>query len=536
MNTPVKPAVMLAEEWEIVRETFKRKRGDFFRSLEDLLTSVDGFGLTTATPLQRAICRIAQGAPLGELSTNPDIIECVGEVAHLRRPGELVIISGIRGGKSLIASAMAVWASQTCDMRRLGPGEIPRVSVVSITKDLANVVFRHLVGNIVAQKRLSVLLLDNPTSDAVLLRHPSGRPVEIKVVAGSKAGASLVARWSAGCIFDEAPRMAGQEDGVVNLEDAKSAILGRLLPGAQLVEIGSPWAPLGPIYELVQARWKNPTDQTVVIKAPATLMNPVWWTPERCAELQKSDPVAYQTDVLAQFADAEETLFPARVVESCTRAASGDLPYSENAEYVAAMDPATRGNGWTLIIATRGKDGVKRVATAQQWVGSRMDPLHPKLVLKEIANALGQYGLNWCMTDQYASDALRDIASDMNITLAIEDWTAKKKVQHFTSLATEMQSGRIEIPPDPILAKDLKVVRRRVIQNGVAIILPKTPDGRHADYAAALAMAMSRWIDEPVDDIPKPRTPEYAQWEIKRMLDQDDDNYSAEKAKPWWDK
>ncbi len=530
------PGFLNPEEAEIVQEHLKRTRMDFFESLEDLLTSPQGFALTTATPLQRAICRIAQGKHLGDLATHQDILECIGDIGHIRRPNELVILSGIRGGKSLIASAMAVWASQTCDFRRLGPGEIPRVSVVSITKDLANVVFRHLVGNIIAQKKLGALLMDNPTSDAVLLRHPSGRPVEIKVVAGSRAGASLVARWSAGCIFDEAPRMVGQEEGVVNLEDAKSAILGRLLPGAQLVEIGSPWAPIGPIYELVHSRWKQPTEQTVVIKAPATLMNPVWWTPERCEKLRNSDPVAYQTDVLAQFADAEETMFPAKLVEECTRKVSGDLPYNELGDYVAAIDPATRGNAWTLVIATRGKDGIKRVVSALQWQGSRMDPLHPKLVLKEIANALNCYRLSWCYTDQYASDALRDIAADLGVTLVVEDWTARKKVTVFSNLATEMQAKRVEIPPDALMAKDLKVVRKRVIQNGIAIILPRTPDGRHADYAAALAMAVSRWIDEPQEAIPEPKTPAYTEWELQRVLQQDEDEYNINKQRPWWDK
>jgi hypothetical protein len=49
--------------------------------------------------------------------------------------------------------------------------------------------------------------------------------------------------------------MAGQEDGVVNLDDARSAVLGRILPGSQLLYIGSPWAPFGPVYSMVQEFW-----------------------------------------------------------------------------------------------------------------------------------------------------------------------------------------------------------------------------------------------------------------------------------------
>jgi hypothetical protein len=254
-------------------------------SLERLVTSSAGFGLTTASPLQRAICRIADGRGLGPLAEVPEVRRAIGDVDALprERPAELMILSGIRVGKSLLAAAIAVRASQTCEIGHLGPGEIPRVSVVSLRLDLAEVVFRFIVGNLQAKPALRPLLAEDPTSDSVMLRHPTGRLVEVKVVAGARAGSTLVARWSAGCIFDEAPRMVGAEDGVVNFDHAHDAVIGRLLPGAQIVSIGSPWAPFGPIYDRVQERWGKPAEDLVIVRAPAYDMNPVTWTPRRCA-------------------------------------------------------------------------------------------------------------------------------------------------------------------------------------------------------------------------------------------------------------
>jgi hypothetical protein len=175
--------------------------------LERLLISPAAFGLTTASPLQRAVCRIIDGLPLEALSSCAEVRAAVGDIAMLPNapPAEVLLLSGIRAAKSLIAAATAVRASQTCDLSGLGAGETPRVSVVSLTTDLAKVVFDHIVGNVLARPALKALLIGEPTSDIIVLRHPSGRPVEIKVVAGARAGASLVARWSAGCIFD-APR------------------------------------------------------------------------------------------------------------------------------------------------------------------------------------------------------------------------------------------------------------------------------------------------------------------------------------------
>ncbi len=112
--------------------------------LEFLLCDQAAFGLTTASPLQRAITRIADGRKLGALAHDPAVIDALGgpmAIAELAcmttRPREVAILSGIRVGKSLIAAALAVAWALTCDVSKLGPGEVPRVSIVSLTKDLA---------------------------------------------------------------------------------------------------------------------------------------------------------------------------------------------------------------------------------------------------------------------------------------------------------------------------------------------------------------------------------------------------------------
>jgi hypothetical protein len=42
---------------------------------------------------------------------------------------------------------------------------------------------------------------------------------------------------------------------VVNLDHQRSSVLGRLLPNAQALYIGSPWAPFGPVYDAVTEHW-----------------------------------------------------------------------------------------------------------------------------------------------------------------------------------------------------------------------------------------------------------------------------------------
>jgi hypothetical protein len=500
-------------------------------TLEDMMTGP--FRLGTATDLQRAICRLVDGTPLGPLAKHPDVLAYVGNVYKVDgvKPDEIGIFSGIRTFKSLLAAAVAVHASQTCNVSHLGPGETPRVSIVSLSKDLATVVFRHLVGNI-KDSELKEILIGDPTADTVMLRHPTGIAIEVKVVAGARAGASLVNRWSAGAIFDEASRMVGQDVGVVNYNDAHDSVKGRLLPGAQIISIGSPWAPLGPAYEIVQEHWLKPSKDMICIKAPAYALNPVWWTSERCAALKKSDPDVYRTDVEAEFLEPESSMFSLVEINASTRDEI-TIPYEEGLQYSAAMDPATRSNDWTFAIATQRRNGKKSIVYNCRWQGSKSEPLSPDAVLYEIAKHCQAYRVDIVRSDQYAGDALRDIARRHGVNISIEPWTSQNKYELFNRCATELSDELLELPPDPILKGDLISVRRRVVQNGISVVLPRTSDGRHGDYAPCVVMALARFLIDPVALVPQKGTVAYINYLADQDEIADDESFLNSQRQSW---
>lgn len=485
--------------------------------MEWVLTDALAFGLVQASATQRAICRVLDGEPLGELATHPDVIESFGGAeavawyeANRHRPRELCLVAGIRGAKSLTAAGMGVRASQICDCSMLGPGEIPRVSIVSVRLDLAAVVNNHLQGRTASSAVLSRLLIGKPKADSILLRHPSGRPIEVKVVAGAKAGAGLVARWSAGVIFDEATRMSGVEDGVVNLDDARQAVLGRLLPGAQAIYMGSAWAPFGPVFDMVEAFWGKPKRDMLVIRAKAPAMNPQWWTPERCAELERINPAAHKTDVLSLFADPTATMFADEHLVRSMRAEPEELPYDARYTYTAAMDPAgSGGNAWTLTLATclevtfRGwtsDRGLKQtvqvskhaVVLTREWVGVASDA-----VIEEIAATLAPYHVTSVRTDQWSADALAAIGRRYGLSFHHETMTAARKFELYEGLRLKFELGEIELSPDPRVRNDLKRVIKKVTQDGYRIELPITPDGRHCDFASSTMLALAYPISPP---------------------------------------
>lgn len=470
-------------------------------SLEQMLCDPLAFALTTASPLQRAICRIAEGVPLGLLAQDPTVRRALGATVGLSyRPREVAVVAGVRTGKSLLAAAMGVHAALRCDVSALRPGEVPRVAIVSTKLDNADVVYKHLKGHVCASPVLRSCLLSDPetSSSSLLLRHPSGRPIEVCTVAGSKAGSSLVSRWMAAVIFDEYARMTGDSsEGIVNWTDSRRAVMARILPGGYLAHITSPWAPFGPAYTHVQQHWGAPSPELVVLKARADELNPAYWTPERVAAAEASDPDVYRTDVLAEFSSPEEALYSADHIEACTRQRplerASQLP--DGASYTAAMDPATRGNGWSFVVATR--EGRKRIVVlAREWIGSRACPLSPDAVLSEIAAACRPYGIRDIDTDQWSGDALSDIAGRHGLTL--HAWTTpdRLRTERYLAIRTMLAMGEVELPPVAQLRTDLLRLRKRITQSGTSIVLPQTSDGRHCDYAPALMLALSRYIDD----------------------------------------
>lgn len=462
-------------------------------TLEELLTAPLGFRLA-ATPVQRAICRAIDGQPLGDLADDPNVVRAFGgptAVAALpsTRPREVYLIAGIRGGKSMIAAAAAILATQTVDLSMLSVGDLVRVSVVSLTVDTAKAVYNHVRDNVLASPPLRALLVDEPTSDAVVLRHPSGRPIEIKIVAGSKAGGTLVARWNAAVIFDEAPRMAGDE-AVVNFGDARAAVLGRLLPGAPLLALGSPWAPQGPIYDTVTECFGAPTPERVVIRAPAYVLNPVWWTPERVESFRTGNPELARTDVDAEFGIAAGASF---FVESdfellfredaATSLAPGD-------RVAAAVDLGFVRNSATLAILAQ-RDAVASVVHLAERRPEPTRALVPSEVCASFAAQLQGHHVKTAVADGYYRETLREHTDAVSVSL----YDSCGPGERFLALRSAIRAGTVRchpaLPEAQRLRRQMGTVRPRLAPNGsLSVVLPEDTDGSHCDVLDVLARAV----------------------------------------------
>lgn len=518
--------------------------------LETIMTSPEWFNLSTATPMQRLVCRVADGLPIDDLiepcQPQPGYAADIAErmtpqwaiagqsaeeakaypevfaaaVAALPKvpPRIFSWFSGVRCGKTLLMAGQLIRGSLIVDVSGLRPGETPRSSCLSLDKDKAAAVFdEHLLPAIERSPALRHLLIGEPrsssTEKSLFLKHPNRGKVEIKVVAGKRAGAATISRWCATAVFDEAPRMLGQEDGVINLDEQEKATLGRLLPGGSIWEAGSPWAPMGPCHRAAMSFHGKPSRLQTVLRMAAPALNHYWWTPERCEEMREKLGDVFAADVLGEFIAVAMQLFGTDELKAILRKGD-DLERHPRCHYVAVIDPATRSNAWTLVVGALYPDGVMRIAAAREWIPEGK-PLVPKVVFSEIAEVCSNYGVRDLYTDQWAADFAATIASDVGLYLIDTTVTQKNTVEAFDSLRAMVRSRPplIQVPDVVNLRDDLQRVQRKLTQDGVRMVLPHTSDGRHSDYAGVVA----RFIKAPMaQPSPEPVTPakgeDWASW------------------------
>ena len=461
-------------------------------TLETIFTDPAYFAMTMATPLQRALCRIIGGDDIGDLAYHPHVLECVGDLTHMqgRAPKEVYIAAGIRCGKSLLNAAAIVHMAFNGNFSHLGPGETPRISIVSVEKDLAEVTMGHLIGRCEASSKLRDLVTRR--GEFVYITQPkSGREVEVAVIANKREGASLIARWQAGVIFDEVSRFASGADSVINIERTRAATLERLVPGGVILGTGSPTAPQGFFYDTITRNSLSPTVDLVAVRAPAFYLNPSWWTEARCEEARKRDPEVYRTDVLAEFSSPEAAMFNPVTIDRATLKNVSVLPREDGATYVAAMDAAMRSNGWTLVVATR--VGEKRkVVYANEWRGTSTDPLDSRSVMFEIGEVLKKYGINTVFSDMWMADPLMERAREYGFFVAARMPTPVEKSKDYRAIQDHFEAGNIQIVDVRQLRADLIRVRKVPLPSGgTAVRLPHTNDGRHCDFFPAMVGALS---------------------------------------------
>jgi hypothetical protein len=138
-------------------------------------------------------------------------------------------------------------------------------------------------------------------------------------------------------------------------------------------------------------------------------------------------------------------------------------------------------------------------------------------VFREIAGILAGYGTGGVFADEYGSDFVRSLGFDCSVDVWQVASSASDKLERYLALALRIANGDVELPPDEVVRRDLLGLRKVARQGSVQIVLPHTPDGRHADYAPSVVLALHKYVRDP-DRAEKAPALGTKEWEDERHL------------------
>ncbi len=424
-----------------------------------------------------AAWRVALAAIFG-LPIGADELELFRSCTGRERPPESAVreawfVVGRRGGKSMIAAAVAVFLAVIYGVLRrgadFGPGELGVVMVLASDRRQAKQILRYAQGLIRASPMLAKEAAD-PTADSIRL----GRVVIEVHTASFRAvrGYTLV-----GAICDESAFW--RDESSANPDEEIIAALGpgmATIPGALLLGISSPYWRRGVLWTKYRAHYGRESD-VLVWKAPTRVMNPA--VPQEIVDkaLEEDEPRA-RAEYLAEFRTDIEGFLSRDVVEACVIEGRRELPALDGERYFAFCDPSGGANdSFTLAI---GHEEKRRVVI--DLVRERRAPFSPDDVVSEFTDLLRMYRVSAVQGDRYAAAWCSERFSVHGIRYKPAE---RVKSDLYLAALAAFNGGRVELPDDRKLITQFCSLERRTSRGGRDSV--DHPPNAHDDVANAVA-------------------------------------------------
>lgn len=417
---------------------------------------------------------------------------CARSELPTEAPRTVVIRAGGRGGKtSRCLAPKAIHAAWTVPVPTLRRREMAYSLLFAPDLSLAHQTLSFVRGYVEESPTLSAALV-NETADEIILRRPDGKLAAIRVVAASRGGKGGRGKTLVFAGMDEACFFFDAASGVVNDNDIYQAVTQRIVPGGQCWIVSTPWIALVGLLEELLQRNLGTHREALCAVAPTRALNPTW-DPDGTIErhLRENDP---------DNATREIDAIPLT---------SGSGVWFDYAAIDAAVDedrplalPPTLGG----IYGVGGDFGFKRDSSAQAIVQAIETILHlaaldeqrpahgtvlkSSAVVDDFAGVLSRYGVARiaCDSHERAQVAMEFMRHNVEVVPVPEGQLGKAMT--YTLLRTLFREGRVKIPKDARLIRQLKAVTSRPTPGGgITITSPRQAGGGHGDLVSAFVAA-----------------------------------------------
>lgn len=381
---------------------------------------------------------------------------------------ELWVAVGRRGGKSHAAALLAAYEACFRDHRdKLAPGEIATVMVIASDRRQARTVMRYIAGLIKDNPMLSRMV---HRENSELIEFNNRSAIEVHTASHRAVrGYTLAAVILDEIAFWHSDGANPDVEVVAALRPALATLDGRL------IGISSPYARRGVLWDTYKRHFAQDSDRVLVAQAPSRSMNPT--LPQGVIDdAMREDSARASAEYLAQFRDDIETFLNLAVIEAATRPDPLIVPPARGVRYFAFVDPSGGGaDEFTLCI---GHMDERRIIV--DLVTGRKGS--PAAIVAEYADLLEEYGVSRVMGDRYAGRWPRDEFRKWGVSYDTAELT---RSDLYLEMLAALNSGRVELPPDELMVRQLTMLERQTSRAGRDSI--DHPPGGHDDRANAVA-------------------------------------------------
>lgn len=387
---------------------------------------------------------------------------------------ECFLVCGRRSGKSRILATIAVYLAAFKDWERhLAPGEYGTVMVLARDRSQAKVIFGYVKGLLAGSPMLSDLIV-NETAESLELR---GR-VLIEIHTASFRG--VRGRTIIAALLDEIAFWQSDEHSANPDIEVLNAIRPSLatVPGSVLLASSSPYARRGALWRAFDKHFGKDDSAPLIWRAATRTMNEL--VPAEFIQAQlDDDEAAARAEYLAEFRSDVEGFVKLDVVRACV-GSYAQRGYDSGLRYFAFVDPSGgSSDAFTLSVAHRQGDAIHIDA-----VFAKNAPFSPNAVVDEFTSILRTYRISQVTGDRYAGEFPRELFRRYGVTYNV---ARKNRSEMYQSLLPLLNSGRITLPQNDRLVKELVGLERNVVRSGRETI--DHPRGQHDDLANAVAGA-----------------------------------------------
>jgi hypothetical protein len=461
----------------------------------------------------RALAKALDGLPL------TDVESAIYETATRRTalptepPSEVWIVCGRRAGKSRFAAAAAVRAMLRA--YPLAPGETAICGVAAADRDQARVLLEYVAAPFREAPALRTLVA--PTSAWAALRRLVARETRSSVDLSTGVSAEVRAghfgrirgRTFCHCSLDELGFWPDDETGSNPASEVVTAVRPALATlGGQLVVTTSPFTKRGVVWETFNRFFgRDDAGRILVWRAPSLLMNPSL-DPRVVEAALEHDEAAARAEWLAEWRDDVGSLLASdRLARVIVAGRTEPLPRLPDTDYLGVVDVAT-GSGadefaWAVVHGEQEPDGP--VIFVVDLVESVRPPFDPVDVARQCVASLRPYGVESVHGDRFAQGWVASSFERLGVAYTPSPLTRSDAYVEFLAL---VNSGRVELPDDARLVRQLLALQRRPTATGRERV--DHPVHQHDDRANVTALACALAAREAA--VPEPRLTVLGGW------------------------